>query len=307
MGGLLHPIIHISIFARMREIVSIIAFCFVFNSIKAQDTLPSFTIRDINDKKILIAWTSTFGDSCIQLALQRSFDSTHFFTTIYSAQSPELPHNGVLDDRMPKGVKVFYRIFYVLQGGQYFFTNSLGLFSFDKMPFPLTLSNQNLISSTDDDHTYTQSIIGISPSTANQYLNIYKKTTDSIYERIELRRFRHLRDSLFQKKDTLYRLDSISFIIKTYTPKVAWKASKFVFITEATNAVTIKLPQPKLHKYRVVFFEENGTLLFEIKNPKDDNLVLDNTSFVHGGWFSFDLYEDEKLIEHSKFQLLIPF
>ncbi len=290
----------------MRKIASIIAFCLVFNSVKAQDTLPSFTIRDINDNKILIAWTSRFGDNCIQLALQRSFDSTHFFSTIYSAQSPELPHNGVLDDRMPKGVKVFYRIFYVLQGGQYFFSKSLGLFSFNKMRLPLTLSNQNLISDNNDDNAFNESSVGISPA-SNPYLNIYKRTTDSLYERIELRNFRHLRDSLSQRKDTLNRLDSISFIIKPYLPKITWKSSKFVFTTEATNSVSIKLPQPKLHKYRIVFFEGNGTELFEIKNPKDDNLVLDNSNFVHGGWFSFDLYEDEKLKEHNKFQILIPF
>jgi len=291
----------------MRKIASVIVFCLVLNSIKAQDTLPSFTIRNINDKKILIAWSSTFGDNCIQLALQRSFDSTHFFSTIYSAQSPELPHNGVLDDRMPKGVKVFYRIFYVLQGGEYFFSKSLGLFSFNKMPFILTPATQNLLNDNKDDYTYYEPTNDINPAIAKQVLNIYKKNTDSLYERIEVRSFRHLSDSLSQKKDTLFRLDSISFIIKPYIPKIAWKVSKFVFFTEATNTVSIRLPQPKLHKYRIVFFEENGTPLFEIKNPKDDILVLDNTSFVHGGWFLFDLYEDEKLKEHNKILVLIPF
>ena len=57
----------------------------------------------------------------------------------------------------------------------------------------------------------------------------------------------------------------------------------------------------------VTAFGANGTQLFEIKNPKEDDLILDNTVFVHGGWFSFDLYEDDKLKEHNKFQVLIPF
>ncbi len=293
----------------MRKIASIIAFCFVLNGIKAQDTLPNFTIKDINNKKILITWISTLGDNCIQLAVQRSFDSTHFFSTIYSAQSPELPQNGVLDDRMPKGVKVFYRIFYVLQGGQYFFSKSAGVYSFNQinknssqLPANKDAINNNKV----EDLPQDQAIVNNKPTTI-QYLNIFKRTTDTLYTKIESKAFKHLRDSLTLKKDTLMRLDSISFLIKPFIPKPAWKASKFIFATEATNSVAIRLPQPKLHKYRVVFFEESGTQLFEIKHPKDDNLILDNSAFVHGGWFYFDLYEDDKLKEHNKFHVMIPF
>ena len=295
----------------MRIIATIIAFCFVFNGIKAQDILPKFTIKDINEKKILITWKSPFGDNCIQLAVQRSFDSTHFFATIYSAQSPELPQNGVIDERMPKGVKVFYRIFYVLHGGQYFFSESVGLYSFNKVNTSTT--SKNLINDANPSSNLVVDNIGIDPILSNnpaislQYLNIYKRTKDTLYERIELKDFRHLRDSLALKKDTLYRSDSISFILKPFVAKPVWKASRFVFATEATNSVTIKLLQPKLHKYRIAFFEESGTPLFEIKQPKDDNLIIDNASFVHGGWFYFDLYEDDKLKEHNKFQILIPF
>ena len=293
----------------MRKIASIIAFCFVLNALKAQDTLPKFTIKDINDKKILITWTSAFGDNCIQLAVQRSFDSTHFFSTIYSAQSPELPQNGVIDSRMPKGVKVFYRIFYVLHGGQYFFSKSVGVYSFDqinkniKQPPPI----QPVINDIKVEDLPKSPVIVNTPPLVIQYLSIYKRTTDTLYERIESKSFKHLRDSITQKKDTLLRVDSANFIIKPFIPKPVWKASKFVFAIASTNNVNIKLPQPKLHKYRIVFFEENGTQLFEIKNPKEDDLILDNTVFVHGGWFSFDLYEDDKLKEHNKFQVLIPF
>ena len=31
--------------------------------------------------------------------------------------------------------------------------------------------------------------------------------------------------------------------------------------------------------------------------------VLDKTNFVHAGWFTYELYEDEKLKEKNKFQL----
>ena len=299
---------------RLSSIVFFIALCAISNAIKAQDTLPKFNIRDINDKKLLITWISPFGDNCIQLAVQRSFDSTHFFSTFYSAQSPELPQNGVTDLRMPKGVKVFYRIFYVLQGGQYFFTKSIGLYSYQE-------NGTNINSTPFIDHPKPNNAreVGNSnlepsiskpfpPTEVKQYINIFKRTQDSLYRQIEYAEFKRFRDSIiFRTKDTLFTIDQYNIVIKPFVPKLSWRPSTYVFATEASNRVTIHLPLPKFHKYRIVFFEENGTELFEIKQPKDDNLILDNSNFMHGGWFSFDLYEDDKLKEHNKFQILTPF
>ena len=305
----------------MKRLVTIL-FCsgllLLSNASKAQDTLPKFNIRDINDKKILITWISTFGDSCIQLAVQRSFDSTHFFSTIYSAQSPELPQNGYVDLRMPKGVKVFYRIFYVLAGGSYYFTKSRGLYTYKeatqsepqiKIIEPIKKDNPREIGKQEitDSNSFKKGIDAIKVETKT-YINIFKRSKDTLFAQLEYKDYKHLRDSvLYRTKDTLYTIDQSNVIIKPFVPKPVWKASTFVFATEQTNRVTLHLPQSKIHKYRVVFFDSNGEQLFEIKQPKDDNLILDNSNFIRGGWYSFDLYQDEKLKEHNKFQLLIPF
>ena len=280
-------------------------------TVKAQDTLPKFNIRDINNQKILITWLSTFGDSCIQLSVQRSFDSTHFFSTIYSAQSPELPQNGVTDLRMPKGVKVFYRIFYVLQGGAYFFTKSIGLYSFNQtneqfVPEP---SKKNNLRETGNRDNAEQILSKNLPySVMKHKISIYRRTTDTLYEQVAYVNFPTFRDSVLSRtKDTLYTIDIYNVILKPFVAKPVWKPSTFVFASEETNRIYLNLPQAKLHRYRIVFLDPVGNVLFEIKQPKDDNLILDNTNFMKGGWYYFDLYVDDKLKEHSKFYLAIPF
>jgi hypothetical protein len=53
----------------------------------------------------------------------------------------------------------------------------------------------------------------------------------------------------------------------------------------------------------VKFYDENDNFLFEIKNLKDQSLIVDKTNFYHAGWFKFELYVDEKLKEKHKFYI----
>ncbi len=99
------------------------ALSFVTSTSTAQDTLPGFTVRSLSKGKVQISWINPY-QSCIQLAVQRSYDSLKFFQTIFSAQSPGLPQNGLVDNNAIPGSKYFYRIFYVVEGGNYFFTKS---------------------------------------------------------------------------------------------------------------------------------------------------------------------------------------
>ncbi|NCT95114.1 MAG: hypothetical protein GXC72_11865 [Chitinophagaceae bacterium] len=85
----------------------------------SQRALPGFSVKELSRGKNQVSWINPYP-SCIQLAVQRSTDSINF-RTIFSAQSPQLPSSGFLDNKPPAG-KVYYRIFYVLKGGQWFFT-----------------------------------------------------------------------------------------------------------------------------------------------------------------------------------------
>jgi len=311
------------IFAPMKIIIGLVLLCAFCSEVKAQDTLPNFNIRDINDKKILITWINPFSYHCVQLAVQRSFDSTQFFSTIYAAQSPELPQNGVVDLRMPKGVKVFYRIFYSLDGGKYYFTKSIGLYSFDyyqklvpNVVVPQNESSREISSSPSLPNNIEKQNqpISVTPNSTkpiipeNIYINIYRRTIDTLLFKVEEKNYKHLRDSIITKtKDTLFNVDKNNLIIKPFVPKPVWKPSSFVFTNEKSNNVELHFLGCKQHKYHVIFYDEGGKEFFQLKNIKDPVLTLDNSNFMHAGWFTFDVYEDDKLKEHNKLEILLPF
>jgi len=92
-------------------------------------------------------------------------------------------------------------------------------------------------------------------------------------------------------------------IVNKPIPKKPDFVPSFYVYTNKDGYVFINLPDADRKKYHIKFFEENDELLFEIKNIKDPALTLDKTNFIHSGWFKFELYSDEKLIEKNKFYL----
>lgn len=89
-------------------------------------------------------------------------------------------------------------------------------------------------------------------------------------------------------------------------PKPVFVPSFYVY-TNKDGYVYINLPDAEKQKYHIKFFEEDNTFLFEIRNVKQTGLTLDKTNFLHAGWFNFELYNDDKLVEKSKFYLAKEF
>ena len=90
-------------------------------------------------------------------------------------------------------------------------------------------------------------------------------------------------------------------------PPTGFVPSLYVF-THRDGYVRVNLPDDeKPKKYSLKFFDEDNTALFEIKEVKEKSFKIDKTNFYHGGWFYFELYEDEKLIERHKFYLAKDF
>ena len=77
----------------------------------------------------------------------------------------------------------------------------------------------------------------------------------------------------------------------------------FYVYTNKDGYVFINLPDAQKQKYRIKFYEEDQSFLFELKNIKQSGLTLDKANFLHAGWFHFELYNDEKLLEKHKFYL----
>jgi hypothetical protein len=78
--------------------------------------------------------------------------------------------------------------------------------------------------------------------------------------------------------------------------------SMYVYTSKDGN-VHLNLPDVETKKYSVKFYDENDNFLFEVKDLKQQSLILDKTNFYHAGWFKFELFVDDKLKEKHKFYI----
>ncbi|MEO8412201.1 MAG: hypothetical protein ABI472_01020 [Ginsengibacter sp.] len=84
------------------------------------------------------------------------------------------------------------------------------------------------------------------------------------------------------------------------SPVQTWFIPSKLVYTGRENNVIISLPEAEKKKYSIKFFEEDGTLLFEIKKITDSYLTLDKVNFIHAGLFDFEIYNNNVLIERHK-------
>jgi len=101
--------------------------------------------------------------------------------------------------------------------------------------------------------------------------------------------------------------DSLNIGFKPGVPRRNDFIPSFYVYTNKDGYLFINLPDADKKKYHIKFYEEDDTFLFELKNIKQTALTLDKTNFLHSGWFKFELYNDEKLVEKNKFYLAKEF
>ena len=253
----------------------------------SQDTLPEFTIVERGDK-VIISWTNPY-ENLVQLNVQRSYDSLKYYSTIFSAPSPELPQNGYTDTKKPSN-RVYYKIFYVLQGGSYTFTKVKRANG----------ANADVSSGTNERDIDNLNLLNVVPGDKRV---VTIKIKEVVFKQLSINAFRNFRDSILHlTKDTLFAVNDSLVGLNPYTGPANWKASVYIFINK-DGYINISVPLEGEKKYNVKFFEENGTSLFDIKNIKESPLIIDKSNFVHAGWFLFELYEDNKLKEKNKLYL----
>jgi len=54
-------------------------------------------------------------------------------------------------------------------------------------------------------------------------------------------------------------------------------------------------------KYKIRFFDDKDQLLFEIRQIRDPLLVVEKVNFRHAGFFRYELYKDNALVERNTF------
>ncbi len=305
----------------------------------AQRALPGFTLKQVGQGKVSISWINPFPQ-CSQLAVQRSTDGVNF-RTIFSAQSPELPSNGYVDNKVPAGVTVYYRIFYVLNGSAWYFSDkkSPGEITADdqseriQITDPVVIKDSAVIPtiqitggpkqetrilSTTEYKRFRDSILQNTKDTLQllrqgevrwkpfipkpkDYVSVFVK--DTLLVQIELPFYKRFKDSvLSQTKDTLYNITTFRAELKRYIPKVIWKPSVYVY-TNSNGYLNLSLPNASKEHYKLIIFDNDGKEIFSIAHIRESELVLDKGNFKKAGWYQFELFRNNSLLEKSKFYL----
>lgn len=231
------------------------------------DTLPKFAAV-AKDKKITISWINRYPNAQ-QISIQRSKDSLKNFLTILSLPDPSLKKFSFVDDKAPND-SLYYRVFVLIGGINYFFTPS-------KRPFRDTTKPVVIVKTIDNklpgNKTKPETVKDDSPTPDHLGNNGEKNEKNNKEGKEE---------------------DAPPPPVKKWAPSV------YVFTSDDGN-VSIVLPGYRTKKYHIKFFEENDTPIFELHEVKESPLLLDKVNFLHSGWFKFELYENGKLLEKSKF------
>lgn len=251
----------------------------------AQEPLPEFAAEDMGNSKVRISWVNSYGDNCIQLMVQSSYDSAKNFRTIFSTESPQLPQNGFVYTLPYPVAKLYFRVFYILYGNAYYFTKA-------KRPAPPIYRAPE-----------SQPETKLVESKIDPIRIITIRTKDSVVAQMAYSDYWKFKDSVSKNtKDTLFVLSGDQVLIKPFNPENYFRPSIYV-VTNKDGFVTVKLPDAMHKSYKLVFLTMDNQKLFTINHITDTELVIDKTNFMHAGWFKFELYEDNKLKEKNKILL----
>lgn len=122
-------------------------------------------------------------------------------------------------------------------------------------------------------------------------------------------------DPVVEKESIVPKIEAAEKVIKSVENKAELQSIKkidsvvnanvfipsmYVFTDKEGNLV-IALPEAEKKKFSVHVFREDGLELFQIKNIKESQLLIDRSNFYHSGWFKFSLFDDSVLKEKNKF------
>lgn len=266
----------------MRRLYFLFTFCSFLSagSLFGQATLPDFTLKNTNGK-ISIFWLNDYKRPVKGISVQRSYDSTKNFFSIASILNPQNSVNGFIDSTPPYN-KMYYRLFIGFDTGIYLLTES-------KRPELNTVID------------YSRLIQEISA--------IYEKNIQLQEEKVRLQKeLEAVRASKNKNKKTKIsknkpaKKNDPTEVSEDIISQVITYPSKRIFTDKDNNVVT-KLFNVKANKYVIRFLTEDYKLIFEIKNPPDDYFVLEKVNFRRGGWYQFEIYKNDFLLEENKFYI----
>jgi hypothetical protein len=260
-------------------ILSLAAAVLTTTQLRAQATLPNFTLKN-TDGKISVLWLNSYSKPVKGISVQRSYDSTKNFFSIASVLNPQNTVNGFTDSTAPYG-KMYYRLF----------------IGFDTGVYILTPSKRPEMNSTVD---YSKLIVEINA--------LYEKNAKLQEENLKLQkeiaqlRAEKLRrnNALKNKNAAAAKKPTITEVDQDVLDNVITFPSKRIF-TDKDNNVVIRLYNTRNNRYQIRFLTEDYKKLFEINNPVDDFMIVEKVNFHQGGWYQFEIYKNDYLLEENKF------
>jgi hypothetical protein len=233
----------------------------------AQDTLPQFSLRNVGNNRIIIEWLNKF-ENIRQLSIQRSFDSLKNFKTILTVAEPGLPANGFMDTRGTNG-QMYYRLYIMLDKGMFMFSNT-------RRPVMDTVRVATAKASPMDTMI----------ARGNNMNGMIRMDNPNLIQPVSI--------------DGAVNGPNVN---NTNKPKTeTWVPSKYVY-TLKDGYIRITLPDEPEKKYNIKFYTLRDEFLFELKDIKEKNFKIDKTNFYQSGWFRFELFENDILMEKNRFYL----
>ncbi|MDE1191667.1 MAG: hypothetical protein PW786_05970 [Arachidicoccus sp.] len=249
----------------------------------SQEPLPDFSIKKGVQNQKVISWRNNFGSMVSYMTIQRSNDSVKNFMTLYAVTNPTLQVNAYTDVR-PVPSMDYYRIYYQLKNGSYYFTKakkvssgfvSAGLFS--------NIAGQHVILKGDENRSVT--VAGM------------RKISDSVLN--------NTTDSLFYVSDSTvnYKKFNAIAVVNSAPATSLVPVSNYMFLN-ATGDLIIRLPEKEASDYSMIIYEPGSTaVLYKIGHFSDSEIILSKSSFVHTGFYPYELFENGKLKERNRFQI----
>jgi len=74
-------------------------------------------------------------------------------------------------------------------------------------------------------------------------------------------------------------------------------------VRQKNGNIVIALPPDEMGRYKIRFFDEKETLLFEIRQIRDPMLIIEKYNFGHAGRFLYELFRDNSLVEKGTFRI----
>ena len=250
----------------------------------AQMQMTNYKARDINGATV-ISWNAP-PEELTLLIVQRSLDSINGFRSIASMPDPNSRQNGYVD-KNNKSLLFYYRLFYVGINGKYYFTNAIKSIKEEQIKISVVLKQKDSSKASIKKDSISKSASPISPEFLLDNIEVVPRK-----ETIDL------------QKAEQDQLPTIQFKITIETEKVetesTLKPNPLLFTNKENNLVLI-LPETHKRKFHLYVYKENGSSLFEMKNIKEPQLLIDRSNFIYSGWFRYEIFEGEQLKEKGKF------